>query len=58
MCVSENEIRICKKKRTYQSIESAIVWARIINERYQASPEQRPYKCPVCGKFHLTCGSS
>ncbi len=58
MCVSENEIRICRRKKTYSSEYLAIVYARKINEKYWYEPEQRPYKCPVCGKYHLTCGSS
>ena len=58
MSISENEMRICKKKKTYPDIYHAIVFARKINDKFRFEPEQRPYKCPVCGKYHLTCGSS
>lgn len=58
MCISENEKRICKRKKTYPNFIQAETWAKIINEKYKEEPDQRPYKCPVCGKYHLTCGSS
>lgn len=58
MHISEKEIRVCKKKITYPNLIQARVWAKIINKKYKDSPEQRPYKCKICKRYHLTCGSS
>ena len=54
--VSEREIQICKHKRRYHSRILADTWADIYASKYPMRCTQRSYHCPVCGKYHLTCG--
>ena len=56
--ISQNDIKICQHKRTYATLVSALRMANIINWAHPNQPKQRPYKCPVCHKYHLTCGAS
>lgn len=47
-----NGIAICASKRHYRSRREAKSHARLYREVYKH--KQHPYRCPVCGDWHLT----
>ncbi len=58
MTVSARDVEVCQNKKVYNTLLLAKRMANGINWAYPNQPKQRPYKCRVCGKYHLTCGAS
>lgn len=51
--ISQREREICQRKVTYNNYTQAVINATRINKKYP-SHQQGPYKCPVCGRYHLS----
>lgn len=50
----ETAQKMCFGKVRYDSRNKARDRATKIRKKYPDSPSQRPYRCTLCGDFHLT----
>lgn len=50
----EQAKRSCLDKKRYDSRNAARDRAAFIAKKYPDSAPQRPYRCTLCGDFHLT----
>ena len=48
------ELQNCRKKRRYMTIGIAEMKAELWNARARKDDRSFPYKCRVCGFFHLS----
>ena len=48
----EKRIETCSNKKTFYTRKSARHYAKKIKLLF--NHDQKPYKCPICGNYHLT----
>jgi len=51
--IIKNDIEEIKKKKAYNSLDEAILQAKIINVSDNVTEKNVPYKCTVCHKYHV-----